>query len=96
MPNMVRVLKALLLLRTGQYEAAWNLATLGLNSRASTWRCVLSAVRFEAAHRLGMPRKAGRLSDQDKEWLRDMGYEGWLQRLDAVGNEPFGPMLCRR
>ena len=53
--NMVRVLKALLLLRTGQYEEAWNLATLGLNSRGSIWRCVLSAVRFEAAHRLGMP-----------------------------------------
>lgn len=83
-PDKVKVLKALLLLRMGRYQEAWNLATMSLNSRGHTWRCVLSAVRFEAAHRLGMLSQVASLAPDDREWLREMGYAAWLRRLAVI------------
>jgi tetratricopeptide (TPR) repeat protein len=81
--NMAVVLKAVLLLRTGCYEEAWEVATVSLRRRWSIWRCVLVAARLEAAHCLGKPRHAGRLTAHDKEWLREMGYTVWIDRLEG-------------
>ncbi|HLW01659.1 MAG TPA: hypothetical protein VKT82_23580 [Ktedonobacterales bacterium] len=86
-PKMVTVLKAVLLLRTGQYQEAWEVAMVSLKRPWSTWRCVLSAVRLEAAHHLGKPHKAGRLTPYEQEWLRDMGYGVWLRRLTAADEQ---------
>jgi tetratricopeptide (TPR) repeat protein len=57
-PKMVTVLKAVLLLRTGHFQEAWEIATVSLKRPWSTWRCMLSAIRLEAAQHLGKPCEA--------------------------------------
>lgn len=51
----------------------------------------LEAVRFESAHRMGRPRRAGTLTEQKIERLRAAGYEAWADRLVAE----YGPVLLR-
>jgi tetratricopeptide (TPR) repeat protein len=80
----VAVLRALLLLRTGQYEEALRAALMCLKNRRHMLRSELTAVRFEAAHKLGRIDEAGVLSADDVEHLRARGYIDWMNRLAAL------------
>jgi tetratricopeptide (TPR) repeat protein len=81
----VASLRALLLLRTAQYEEALRIAqSLLQRPRGSLpWCGVLLAVRYEAAHRLCRPQEAGTLSARAVKLLRRHGHGQWIDRLVA-------------
>lgn len=80
-------LRAMRLLRTGRCEEALRFAAATLAStpgvRYARYDYEISAVQFEAAHRLGRAGEAGGLSAHDIECLRWMGHEAWIDRLEA-------------
>lgn len=78
-------LRALLLLRTEQYEEALRISRNRLQRRRGSlpWCGVLIAVRYEAAHRLGRPQEAGALSARSEKLLRRYGHGQWIDRLSA-------------
>lgn len=82
--KMVAVLEALVLLRTGHAEEALAVAKAGLQHRWHTWRWILVAVRFEAAHRLGRREEAGELTTSDLTRLREDGYGAWADHLTFI------------
>jgi len=77
-------LQALVLLRTGIYEEAFLVADSHL-SRKSIPRgmAVLTAVRFEAARKLGRSTKRGELSAAVLSTLRRLHHDEWVDRLVA-------------
>jgi tetratricopeptide (TPR) repeat protein len=75
--------RALLLLRTGQYKEALRIAQERLHRGAMPWCGVLVAVRFEAAHRLSRPQEAGTVSASAAKLLRRHGHGTWVDRLVA-------------
>jgi hypothetical protein len=79
-------LRALLLLRTGQYEEAFRFA----KSHGAEWRpgyrAVFDAVRFEAAQKLGRPAEGGKLSTKVLDILRRSHFSDWVDRLVAEYN----------
>jgi tetratricopeptide (TPR) repeat protein/predicted Zn-dependent protease with MMP-like domain len=81
----VASLRALLLLRTEQYEEALRIAqSLLQRPRGSLpWCGMLLAVRYEAAHRLGRPQEAATLSARAAKLLRRHGHGQWIDRLVA-------------
>jgi tetratricopeptide (TPR) repeat protein len=83
-PRRLAVLSALMLLRQGRYTEALLAAIACLEKRKRFWgEQEMLAARFEAAHRLGKPYKAGRLTPKDIEVLRQRGYGVWMDRLIA-------------
>jgi len=85
-PRRAAVLRAVLLLRQGQHEAALACATELLQS-ANRRRSVepeLLATRLEASHALGTLKPDLRLSDDDLARLRRRGYAEWAQRIVAI------------
>jgi tetratricopeptide (TPR) repeat protein len=74
---------ALLLLRQGRCEEALAAAQAFLKNKQHVWDKEVLAVRFEAAHRLGKPGKAGTLTRKDIAFLRTRGYGAWMDRLIA-------------
>lgn len=82
--RQLAVLSALMLLRQGCYSEALAAAlAYAKNKKRNFWGNEMLAVRFEAAHRLGKPGKAGRLADKDILFLRRRGYAAWMERLIA-------------
>ena len=78
------VLSALMLLRQGSYAEALAAALAYWRNRKRFFgEKEMLAVRFEAAHRLGKPGRAGRLTDKDIVFLRKRGYAAWMDRLIA-------------
>ncbi|HEY7124331.1 MAG TPA: hypothetical protein VH540_10305 [Ktedonobacterales bacterium] len=82
-PRRLAVLTILLLLRQERYAAALAAALAFMKNKRRVSQIEVLAVRFEAAHRLGKPRKAGRLTPQDIAFLRRRGYGAWMDRLIA-------------
>ena len=83
-PRWLAVLSALMLLRQGRYAEALEAALA--HRRNGKWHFgekEMLAARFEAAHRLGKPGKAGRLTDKDILFLRKRGYGVWMDKLIA-------------
>jgi tetratricopeptide (TPR) repeat protein len=79
-------LRALLLLRTGRCEEALQVALLNLGQKClPRHRAILTAARFEAAHRLGRPDEAGTLPTDVIDTLRHLHYGGWVDRLAGLG-----------
>ncbi len=76
-------LRALLLLRIGQYEEAFRLAESQIASKRILDREVFVAARFEAAQRLGRPAEGGELTVDVLQHLRRLNYNGWVDRLVA-------------
>jgi tetratricopeptide (TPR) repeat protein len=74
-------LRAVLLLRTGHYEEAFRLADSHVAEKFRSRRAVFAAVRFEAAHKLGWPEKAGELSAEVLDVLRRKQFGDWVDRL---------------
>jgi hypothetical protein len=75
-------LRAVMLLRAQRYEEALQAAIAGLQDvPRPRWQAELAAVRFEAAHRLGLPCEAGNLSADQIDILRRQGYGEWVDRL---------------
>lgn len=79
----VASLRALLLLRTGQYEEALRMAREGLKRQYGPlpWCGMLIGVRFEAAHRLGRPQEVGMVSMRAAKLMRRHGHGQWIHRL---------------
>lgn len=83
-PRRLAFLSALMLLRQGRYAEALAAALIYFKNRKRIfWEKEMLAVHFEAAHRLGKPGKAGRLTDKDILFLRKRGYAAWMDRLIA-------------
>lgn len=82
-PRRLAVLSALMLLRQGRYAEALEASLAYLKKGKHVWDKEMLAARFEAAHRLGKPSKAGRLTDKDILFLRKRGYGVWMDRLIA-------------
>jgi tetratricopeptide (TPR) repeat protein len=78
---IVATLRALLYLRQGCYREALRIAQTRLRTLRPRWHPILSAVRFEAAHRAQRPRDAGKLTTAEWAALRGMGYSAWVERL---------------
>jgi len=75
-------LRGLHLLRRGRYQEAWNVVERA--HRPTAWtRAVIAAVRFEAAHRLGLPGQAGRLTPATLRTLRSLNLGEWADRLET-------------
>ncbi len=72
-----------MLLRQGRYKEALAAALAFMKNKRRVNQIEVLAVRFEAAHRLGKPRKAGRLTPKDIAFLRKRGYGAWMDRLIA-------------
>lgn len=78
----VAKLRALLLLRIGQYEEALSLAMSRTAGRRPTFIAVFLAVRFEAARKLGRAADGGELSVEVLDSLR-YKHSHWVERLTA-------------
>lgn len=80
-------LRAIGLLRQKRWDEALRLAEEGLSHTDSPWS-LLRAVRFEAAHRLGSPEKAGTLTEEQLSALVGMGYPTWAEALRGEFGAP--------
>jgi tetratricopeptide (TPR) repeat protein len=78
-------LRAMMWLRTGRTEEAFQIADAALlqtSERLRRYHSVeLAAVRFEAAHVMGRPSDSGGLTVRDIRLLRHRGHEPWIDRL---------------
>jgi tetratricopeptide (TPR) repeat protein len=77
-------LRAHLRIRRGDHEGVLGAVHEWLAGAHGEMPALAAAARFEAAHRLGRPAEAGRLTVDDRSWLGSHGLADWLAQLDAL------------